>query len=98
MGKKIFVGRLPQEASVEDLRHYFGRFGRILDVYVPKVRCVMLYCIQQHEVDTSPLLLLQDPKRTGHRGFGFVTFADDGVADRVARRSHEICGHQVSTP
>ncbi|GFP88233.1 heterogeneous nuclear ribonucleoprotein 1 [Phtheirospermum japonicum] len=73
MGKKIFVGRLPQEASVEDLRHYFGRFGRILDVYVPK-----------------------DPKRSGHRGFGFVTFADDGVADRVARRSHEICGHQVA--
>ncbi|KAL6498251.1 hypothetical protein OROGR_028648 [Orobanche gracilis] len=73
MGKKIFIGRLPQEASVEDLRHYFGRFGRILDVYVPK-----------------------DPKRTGHRGFGFVTFADDGVADRVARRSHEICGHQVA--
>ncbi|KAI3452018.1 hypothetical protein Pfo_008683 [Paulownia fortunei] len=73
MGKKIFVGRLPQEASAEDLRHYFGRFGRILDVYVPK-----------------------DPKRTGHRGFGFVTFADDGVADRVARRSHEICGHQVA--
>lgn len=27
-----------------------------------------------------------------------MTFADDGVADRVARRSHEICGHQVSTP
>jgi RNA-binding protein Musashi len=73
MGKKIFVGRLPQEASVEDLRQYFGRFGRILDVYVPK-----------------------DPKRSGHRGFGFVTFAEDGVADRVSRRTHEICGHQVA--
>ncbi|GMY26035.1 RNA-binding protein Musashi homolog 2 isoform X1 [Fagus crenata] len=73
MGKKIFVGRLPQEATAEDLRIYFGRFGRILDVYVPK-----------------------DPKRTGHRGFGFVTFAEDGVADRVSRRSHEICGHQVA--
>ncbi|CAA3007249.1 heterogeneous nuclear ribonucleo A1-like 2 [Olea europaea subsp. europaea] len=73
MGKKIFVGRLPQEASVEDLRQYFGRFGRILDVYVPK-----------------------DPKRTGHRGFGFVTFAENGVADRAARRSHEICGQQVA--
>lgn len=24
-----------------------------------------------------------------------MTFAEDGVADRVARRSHEICGHQV---
>ncbi|KAL5992841.1 hypothetical protein ACLOJK_013760 [Asimina triloba] len=73
MGKKIFVGRLPQEATAEDLRQYFGRFGRILDVYVPK-----------------------DPKRTGHRGFGFVTFAEDGVADRVSRRSHEICGQQVA--
>ncbi|XP_059623890.1 uncharacterized protein LOC132266896 [Cornus florida] len=73
MGKKIFVGRLPQEASADDLRQYFGRFGHILDVYVPK-----------------------DPKRTGHRGFGFVTFAEDGVADRVSRRSHEICGQQVA--
>jgi len=36
--KKIFVGRLPPEASSEDLRQYFGRFGRILDVYVPRVR------------------------------------------------------------
>eukprot|EP00262_Sarcandra_glabra_P019860 TRINITY_DN7710_c0_g2_i1.p1 TRINITY_DN7710_c0_g2~~TRINITY_DN7710_c0_g2_i1.p1 ORF type:complete len:362 (-),score=67.37 TRINITY_DN7710_c0_g2_i1:80-1165(-) len=73
MGKKIFVGRLPQEASAEDLRQYFSRFGRILDVYVPK-----------------------DPKRTGHRGFGFVTFVEDGVADRVSRRSHEILGQQVA--
>lgn len=73
MGKKIFVGRLPQEASSEDLRQYFGRFGRIMDVYVPK-----------------------DPKRSGHRGFGFVTFADDGVADRVSRRTHEILGQEVA--
>ncbi|XP_076946526.1 uncharacterized protein LOC143618081 [Bidens hawaiensis] len=73
MGKKIFIGRLPQEASVDDLRDYFGRFGRILDVYIPK-----------------------DPKRSGHRGFGFVTFADDGAADRVSRKSHEICGQQVA--
>ncbi|OWM66262.1 heterogeneous nuclear ribonucleoprotein 1 isoform X2 [Punica granatum] len=73
LGRKIFVGRLPQEATVEDLRQYFGRFGRILDVYVPK-----------------------DPKRSGHRGFGFVTFAEDGVAERVSRRSHEICGQQVA--
>ncbi|AQK98251.1 RNA-binding (RRM/RBD/RNP motifs) family protein [Zea mays] len=72
VGKKIFVGRLPQEANTDDLRQYFGRFGRIVDAYIPK-----------------------DPKRSGHRGFGFVTFADDGVAERVARRSHEILGHEV---
>ncbi|KQK06579.1 hypothetical protein BRADI_2g27110v3 [Brachypodium distachyon] len=72
-GKKIFVGRLPQEANTDDLWDYFGRFGRIVDAYIPK-----------------------DPKRSGHRGFGFVTFADDGVADRVARRSHEILGQEVA--
>lgn len=38
---------------------------------------------------------MQDPKRTGHRGFGFVTFGEDGVSERVSRRSHEICGQQV---
>lgn len=43
MGKKIFVGRLPQEATAEDLRQYFGRFGRILDVYVPKVIFIALF-------------------------------------------------------
>jgi hypothetical protein len=37
----------------------------------------------------------QDPKKSGHRGFGFVTFADDGAADRVARRTHEILGQEV---
>lgn len=40
MGRKIFVGRLPQDASAEDLREYFGKFGHILDVYVPKVNLV----------------------------------------------------------
>ncbi|KAJ0770750.1 hypothetical protein HanPI659440_Chr07g0261241 [Helianthus annuus] len=29
-------------------------------------------------------------------GFSFVTFAEDGVVDRVSRRSHEICGKQVA--
>ncbi|KAK7308732.1 hypothetical protein VNO77_42358 [Canavalia gladiata] len=39
--------------------------------------------------------MLRGPKRTGHIGFGFVTFAKVGVAYRASRRSHEICGHQV---
>lgn len=37
LGTKIFVGRLPPEANAEDLRRYFNNFGRISDVYVPKV-------------------------------------------------------------
>jgi hypothetical protein len=35
--KKIFIGRLPQEANTDDLWDYFGRFGRIVDAYIPKV-------------------------------------------------------------
>lgn len=48
LSRKIFVGRLPQEATSEDLRQYFGRFGRILDVYVPRVswHTVILNSIQ----------------------------------------------------
>lgn len=33
---KIFVGSLPSEATADDIRQYFGNFGRILDVYLPK--------------------------------------------------------------
>ncbi|CAM6036027.1 unnamed protein product [Sphagnum compactum] len=73
LGTKIFVGRLPLEATAEDLRRYFNNFGRISDVYVPK-----------------------DAKKTSHRGFGFVTFADEGAAERVALRTHEILGHQIA--
>lgn len=36
VANKIFVGRLPSEATSESLRQYFGNFGRILDVYLPK--------------------------------------------------------------
>ena len=38
----------------------------------------------------------QDAKKTGHRGFGFVTFFEDGVAEQVAKLSHEILGQPVS--
>lgn len=68
---RIFVGRLPSEVTTEDLRRYFGNFGRILDVFVPK-----------------------DSGR--HRGFAFVTFSDQGPAERVSQRSHELLGHQIT--
>ncbi|KAH7289164.1 hypothetical protein KP509_31G061400 [Ceratopteris richardii] len=70
---RIFVGRLPSEATSEDLRHYFGNFGRIVDVFLPK-----------------------DIKGGGHRGFAFVTFMDEGPADRVCRRAHELLGQEIA--
>uniref|UniRef100_A0A0D6R9L5 RRM domain-containing protein n=1 Tax=Araucaria cunninghamii TaxID=56994 RepID=A0A0D6R9L5_ARACU len=73
MGKKIFIGRIPIEATSEGLRMYFSQYGRILDVYLPK-----------------------DAKKISHRGFGFVTFADETAAERVAQDTHEILGHQIA--
>ncbi|CAI7860484.1 unnamed protein product [Closterium sp. NIES-53] len=34
---KIFVGKLPHDATVGEIRDYFGRFGPVEDVYLPKV-------------------------------------------------------------
>lgn len=45
LGTKIFVGRLPPEANAEDLRRYFNNFGRISDVYVPKVGARRLFSL-----------------------------------------------------
>uniref|UniRef100_A0A5B6YZ54 Putative ELAV-like protein 3 isoform X1 n=1 Tax=Davidia involucrata TaxID=16924 RepID=A0A5B6YZ54_DAVIN len=71
--KKLFIGRVPVEATSEDLHSYFSQFGWVLDVYLPK-----------------------DAKKISHRGFGFVTFADEASAARVARRRHFLHGREVA--
>lgn len=73
MGKKIFIGRIPMEANADDIRLYFSRFGRLLDVYLPK-----------------------DRNKTTHRGFGFVTFAEESSAERVASHSHDLLGQTLA--
>ncbi|XP_038986499.1 uncharacterized protein LOC120111998 [Phoenix dactylifera] len=40
MGRKIFVGRLPQEASADDLRQYFSRFWPYLRCLCPKGKII----------------------------------------------------------
>jgi RNA-binding protein Musashi len=32
---RIFVGRIPTDTSVEELKDYFGRFGNVVDVHLP---------------------------------------------------------------
>lgn len=36
MNRKIFIGRLTSEISVDDLREYFIKYGEISDIFVPK--------------------------------------------------------------
>ncbi|XP_010274986.1 PREDICTED: ELAV-like protein 1 isoform X2 [Nelumbo nucifera] len=71
--KKMFIGRVPVEATAEDLQAYFSQFGWVVDVYLPK-----------------------DAKRISHRGFAFVTFADEASATRVSRLRHFIHGREIA--
>lgn len=33
---KIFVGRISEDITIDDLQNYFSRFGEVTDVYIPK--------------------------------------------------------------
>ena len=33
---KVFVGRCTDDMTAEDLREYFGKFGEVTDVFIPK--------------------------------------------------------------
>lgn len=58
--KKIFVGGVSQDTSVEEVKAYFSQFGK---------------------VEEAVMLMDQQTKR--HRGFGFVSLADEDVVDRI---------------
>ncbi|XP_005111099.1 TAR DNA-binding protein 43 [Aplysia californica] len=36
MNRKVFVGRCTEDMTAEDLRHYFSKFGEVVDVFIPK--------------------------------------------------------------
>ncbi|XP_069122113.1 TAR DNA-binding protein 43-like [Argopecten irradians] len=36
MNRKVFVGRCTDDMTAEDLRQYFGKYGEVVDVFIPK--------------------------------------------------------------
>ena len=36
MNRKVFVGRCTEDMTAEDLRCYFGKYGEVVDVFIPK--------------------------------------------------------------
>ena len=45
-GKRLFIGCIPIEATVDNVWSHFSQFGHVLDVYLSKVKVADLYLVQ----------------------------------------------------
>lgn len=52
-------------------------------------------CEQKREQRDSSQVVMKDRVSDKPRGFGFVTFVDEAVADKVCEEKHELQGRQV---
>ncbi|TWW60688.1 RNA-binding protein [Takifugu flavidus] len=102
--KKIFVGGLSVNTTIEDVKQYFDQFGKLVTrtkkIFVgglsvnTTIEDVKQYFDQFGKVDDA--MLMFDKTTNRHRGFGFVTFENEDVVEKVCEiHFHEINNKMV---
>jgi RNA-binding protein Musashi len=70
---KVFLGGLPSNVTETDLRVFFGRYGKVMEV-----------------------VIMYDQEKKKSRGFGFLSFEDEGAVERVTNEHYiNLNGKQV---
>ena len=88
--KKIFVGGLSATTSLEDIKAYFEQFSKVHRMeYETQSLFPLLTFLEQ----VKESMLAYDKVTNRHRGFGFVTFDNEDVVDKICEiHFHEING------
>ncbi|KAJ3602098.1 hypothetical protein NHX12_029857 [Muraenolepis orangiensis] len=96
--KKVFVGGLSVNTTIEDVKQYFDQFGKIASgpECIPagpggwSVFVIGAKGLEHKQVDDA--MLMFDKTTNRHRGFGFVTFESEDVVEKVC----EIHFHDIN--
>ncbi|KAH0625480.1 hypothetical protein JD844_015012 [Phrynosoma platyrhinos] len=84
--KKIFVGGLSVNTTVEDVKQYFEQFGK------DNLKSTMLFCSQASPASEAAWL----ENYLGATRFGFVTFESEDIVEKVCEiHFHEINNKMV---
>ena len=93
--KKIFVGGLSATTSLEDIKAYFEQFSK---VHRMEYETQFLFPLQIFLEQVKESMLAYDKVTNRHRGFGFVTFDNEDVVDKICEiHFHEINGKMVES-